>query len=172
MNQAESWESLLQKVEENNFKPDKATFCELHAFAGKEETLKWGEFRDSKVSIAGTEYQPPNAEKLDMIYNKGIEYILSIENPIECGMAFFLFGAINQFFYDVNKRTSRLIMNGILLSAGYDTINIPAKRQLEFNQKMINFYDTQDGSEMMRFLTSCSLDEKLNELFLLNNFRS
>ena len=38
----------------------------------------------------------------------------------------FLFGSLHQFFWDGNKRTARLMMNGILLSEGYDAISIPA----------------------------------------------
>lgn len=49
--------------------------------------------------------------------------------------------------------------NGILLSAGQNALNIPAARQLEFNQKMIRFYDTQDGKEMGDFLLSCIGEE-------------
>jgi len=161
LNQARSWERLLDLVKDQAFRVDKDTFCELHALAAEEEALTWGKFRDGDVSIAGTDHRPPPAEKLDEIFAKGAERISRIGNPIERGAAFFLFGSLHQFFFDVNKRVSRLIMNGILLSAGYDVINIPAKRQLEFNEKMVRFYDTQDGTEMIAFLVSCSLDAKL-----------
>lgn len=69
-------------------------------------------------------------------------------------MAMFLFGSLNQFFDDGNKRTSRLMMNGVLLSHGIDAINVPAKRKLEFNQRMITFYDTKKADEMIQFLVS------------------
>jgi len=169
LNQARSWKRLFDMVKNQSFRVDKETFRELHAIAGKDEALTWGIFRDGEVSIAGTEHKPPAAAHLDATFDKGCEHINSIDNPIERGMAFFLFGSLNQFLYDVNKRVSRLIMNGILLSAGYDVINIPAKRQLEFNQKMIRFYDTKNGAEMMEFLASCSLDTKLAETSFYNH---
>jgi hypothetical protein len=65
-----------------------------------------------------------------------------------------------RFFYDVNKRMGRFIMNGLLLSEGYPAINLPAKRQLEFNQLMINFYDSGDQKPMNTFMRSC-LDERV-----------
>jgi Fic family protein len=68
--------------------------------------------------------------------------------------------ARSQFFYDVNKRMGRFIMNGLLLSNGYPAINLPAKRQLEFNQLMLNFYDTGDQKSMNAFMRSC-LDDRL-----------
>ncbi|MFZ5593664.1 MAG: hypothetical protein ACOY4D_05285 [Pseudomonadota bacterium] len=66
-----------------------------------------------------------------------------------------MFGALQQFFFDGNKRTSRLMMNGILMSAGIDAISIPAARKQEFNEKMIRFYATRDATEMMAFLARC-----------------
>lgn len=38
---------------------------------------------------------------------------------------------------------------------------MPAARRLEFNEAMIRFYDSQDGTEMMRFMAGCSLDPQL-----------
>jgi Fic family protein len=35
-----------------------------------------------------------------------------------------------QFFYDGNKRTGRLMMNGVLLTNGLPVINLPASKQL------------------------------------------
>jgi hypothetical protein len=51
-------------------------------------------------------------------------------------------------------------MNGILLSAGYPAINVPAKRKLEFNQLMLLFYESTDQKPMNDFLRSC-LDERV-----------
>ena len=157
LNQALSWKWLLKKVKDQSFRVDKGTFCELHDIAAEEDELTWGKFRNAAVSIAGTEYKPPPADQLDEIYNRGVEYLNKMENQPEKAMAFFLFSSIHHFFYDVNMRASKLMMNGILLSAGYDAINIPFKRQLEFNEKMVRFYDTSDGTEMLEFLASCSL---------------
>ncbi len=71
--------------------------------------------------------------------------------------------ARNQFFWDVNKRTGRFMMNGILLDAGLPIINVPASRQQEFNQLMLNFYSDGDMTDMNQFLRSC-----LNPLIVAN----
>jgi prophage maintenance system killer protein len=70
-------------------------------------------------------------------------------------MAFFLFGALQQFYFDGNKRTARFMMNGVLLSHGCDAISVPAKRAQEFNENMVRFYLGKDATEMMRFLIDC-----------------
>lgn len=63
--------------------------------------------------------------------------------------------ARTQFFFDVNKRLGRLMMNGILLENGATAINVPAKRQLEFNKLMLDFYESGDQAAMNQFLRSC-----------------
>ena len=65
-----------------------------------------------------------------------------------------------QFFYDVNKRMGRFMMNGHLLQHGYPAINLPAKRQLEFNMLMLAFYASGDETEMNAFMRSC-MDERV-----------
>ena len=73
-------------------------------------------------------------------------------------MAFFLFGALQQFFFDGNTRTSRFMMNGVLMSHGIDAISVLAAKAQEFNEKMVRFYRTKDASEMMTFLAGCHPD--------------
>ena len=161
LNQAASWKELLAQAEQGRFELSRTTFCDLHALVACEEALEWGVFRTGSVTIAGTDYEPPAWESLAPIFEHGLETLQRIDGLLERAIAMFLFGSLNQFFYDGNRRTSRLMMNGILLSAGEDAISVPARRRLEFNQAMIRFYDTRDGTEMMRFMAGCSLDSGL-----------
>ncbi|MBO9749720.1 hypothetical protein J7431_21440, partial [Xanthomonas phaseoli pv. dieffenbachiae] len=66
--------------------------------------------------------------------------------------------ALQQFFFDGNKRTSRFMMNGVLMSAGIDAISVPAAKAQEFNHLMVDFYLTKDASQMMAFLVECHPD--------------
>ena len=158
LNQAASWNKLLARAARGTFQLDRTTCCEIHALVAREEAVEWGVFRTGSVAIAGTDYQPPVWESLASIFDAGLETLGRIGGIHERAIAMFLFGALNPFFYDGNKRTSRLMMNGILLSAGVDAISVPARRRLEFNEAMIRFYDSRDGTEMMHFMASCSLD--------------
>ena len=54
----------------------------------------------------------------------------------------------------------RFMMNGHLLSNGYPAINLPAKRQLEFNTLMLEYYSSANTAPMIAFMKSC-LDEKI-----------
>ena len=155
INQANTWKKLFRLIEQDRFNISTKTACELHAIAGKKEALKWGEFRSGGVTIAGTEYLPPKASRLPDIYEKMIGDLKSIADIYDQSIFLFLTMARMQFFYDVNKRMGRFMMNGLLLSRGFPAINLPAKRQLEFNQLMTGFYASNKTKSMNSFLRSC-----------------
>jgi Fic family protein len=154
LNQNRSLNLLFEMLEKKIFKVDKATLLALHKKVAFEEALSWGEFRRSGVNIGGCEYLPPKASELDSIFQAGIIELKKINNTILKALTYFLFGAKNQFFYDGNKRVSRLMMNGILLDGGYPILNIKAKDKLEFNTQMIKFYDSDDMRETLIYLTN------------------
>lgn len=161
LNQAASWKALLAMVEGGSFALDKETFRAMNGLVAKEEALRWGVFRDGAVTIAGTDYRPPPWQELGAIFERGLAALQAVPSVHERAIVTFLFGAPRQFFYDGNRRTARLMMNGILLAAGEDAITIPAAKQLAFNTAMIRFYESLDGTEMMAFMAECSLDETL-----------
>lgn len=129
----------------------------IHAIVAKDEARVVGSFRDGNVVIGGTEYKPPVPEHLQEIFLNGIQEIEKeySDSKTSQAIAYFLFGARNQFFYDANKRTSRLMANLILISNGQGVINVKAKDKLEFYKLMIDFYNTGDGKEISDFLYGC-----------------
>jgi len=163
LNQANAWEALFDLLEKNQFVLDKKTVCELHGLASKEEALTWGCFREGGVTIAGTKYMPPQAKELDTLWDQLCEQAHAIEPIYDKAIFVFLQMARNQFFYDTNKRMGRFMMNGILLDKGYPAINLPAKRQAEFNELMLAFYDSNNVKPMTTFMKSC-LDERLIQI--------
>lgn len=155
LNQADGWRTLFRWVEQGDFSISARKACELHAIAGKNEALAWGKFRTGSVTIAGTDYMPPSSEDLPLLFASLIDEIVQIVDIYDQAIYVFLTMARNQFFYDVNKRMGRFMMNGLLLSEGYPAINLPAKRQLEFNTFMLEFYQTGQQKPMNNFLRSC-----------------
>ena len=152
LNQNKSVDYLFELIESKSFTLDIDTFTSLHAFVAKEEALKWGVFRESSVNIGGTDYEVPHADLLEDIFTIGMKELEKINHPIIRAITMFLFGAKCQFFYDGNKRTSRLMMNGILMDSGYPILNIKAKDRLEFNRMMVNFYDGDDMTPSVEYL--------------------
>jgi Fic family protein len=169
LNLAESSKHLLALVKASKFKLDKATFTELHSLVARNEALEWGHFRGEGKEISYTpdvalgeqgRYTPlptlTGAPDLNRVFLQGVEELNNqVAHPFEKALAFFLFGALQQFFFDGNKRTSRFMMNGILMSAGIDAISVPAAKVQEFNEKMVRFYLNKDATEMMEFMVGC-----------------
>lgn len=169
LNLAESSKHLLALVKSGKFSLNKSTFTELHALVARKEALEWGHFRGEGIE---TSYTPDvglgergrhtplatvaGAPELNRVFSSGLKALQSeVQQPFEKAAAFFLFGALQQFFFDGNKRTSRFMMNGILMSAGIDAISVPAGKAQEFNENMVRFYMEKDATEMMNFLADC-----------------
>ncbi|PXX91075.1 cell filamentation protein Fic [Marinobacter vulgaris] len=155
VNQGEAWKLLFQMIQGHRFALTKACAEALHSVAAKEEALEWGTFRSGSVLIAGTDYEPPAPSRLVQLFQQMVESLSGMEDIYDQAIHVFLTMARCQFFYDVNKRMGRFMMNGHLLNRGYPAINLPASRQLEFNELMLAFYESGDEEPMNRFVRSC-----------------
>jgi len=160
LNQANAWRMLFELIEKNQFAITRETVCSLHGIATKDDALECGDFRSGWVTIAGTAYMQPPSASLPDLFEKMVSDASAIPDIYDRAIHFFLTMARCQFFYDVNKRMGRFVMNGLLLNHGFPAINLPAKRQLEFNQLMLAFYESGDQKSMNVFLRSC-LDERI-----------
>jgi len=165
VNQGNAWRHLFHSLSNNEFKLELEFVCQLYNIAAKEEALEWGRLRSGGITIAGSDYMPPPAEQLPKLFKQMIKEINLIDDIYDRAIFAFLTMAHCQFFYDVNKRMGRFIMNAILLEKGYPAINLPAKRQLEFNQLMLNFYQSGTQQPMNQFMRSC-LDKRLIKIML------
>lgn len=170
LNLAESVRRLLALVRSGRFALSKPVFVELNGIVARNESLEGGVFRGEGRE---TNYTPdvalgehgrhtplptrPGAPELNRVFADGVAALQTCE-PFEQATAFFLFGALQQFFFDGNKRTSRFMMNGVLMAHGIDAISIPAASAQAFNEKMVRFYLSRDATEMMAFLVQCHPD--------------
>ncbi len=164
LNQADAWKYLFKLVSESDFSFSKEVALSIHKIAGTEEALEWGAFRNGNVTINGSEYEPPSPEELDQAWTDIETEVGSCHDIYDRAITAFLRMARAQLFWDVNKRMGRFMMNGILLEAGYPIINVPAKRQKEFNQLMLEFYSSGDMAPMNKFLREC-VNPKIIENF-------
>lgn len=163
LNQAAAWKVVFELVSKDAFNLSKETACLIHREAAKEDALPWGQFRTGAVTIAGTTYTPPSPKLLDALWLKMLEKSPTIADIYNRAIFIFLEMSRNQFFFDVNKRMGRFMMNGLLLSEGYPVINVPASRQQEFNMLMLEFYTTNHPDKMTHFMRSC-LDPRIVDI--------
>jgi len=180
LNLAASSRHLMKLVRTREFKLDKGTFCSLHSLVARNEALEWGHFRGEGAETKFTpdvalgkrgRFTPlatePGAIRLNDVFASGVRSLeQDVSNPFERATAFFLFGSLQQFFFDGNKRSSRFMMNGILMQEGIDAVSIPAVRAAEFNSRMVDFYTSRNATEMMAFVLDCH--PEISQIRLLN----
>jgi Fic family protein len=168
LNLADSSKLLIDLVQNGRFSLSKEVFCALHAVVARNEALEWGHFRGEGriwdyspcVTLGPEERYVPlatqrEAPELNARFQAGVRALnQDVSDPFERALAFFLFGALHQFFFDGNKRTSRLMMNGELLRSGFNAINIPFAEAQTFNRLMVDFYRSKEATPMMHFLIS------------------
>ncbi len=155
----ESFEYLFKLVNKDEFKLSIEIFNNINNKVAINEALFSGKFRDSQVRIGGTDYIPPKAEELDKIFEKELPQIINrCSSNTELAFEIFLFVALNQFYYDGNKRTGRLLANGVLLSKGQGVLNIKGKDKLEFNTLMVDFYNSKNANNICDFLYNKCLE--------------
>lgn len=148
-----TWDELLERVHSDTFDLSKSTALDLHAIVGEREALEWGVFRSRSVRISGTDYVPPDPKELDDRFEELLSKANELDTPLACAISVFLGCARNQFFFDCNKRIGQFLMNGILLSNGQHIVTIPAKDKQEYDQYMLNYYDTGESEGISRFMT-------------------
>lgn len=171
LNLAEAAKELTRLVKSGEFRLDKPTSDRLQELTARGEALETGHFRGEGPTILTPgvnlgehgRYMPPETEpggrNLVEIFERGVAAIHQyVAQPFEQAIAYFLFAALQQFYFDGNKRTGRWMMNGHLMAHGIDAISVPAQRRREFNASMVGFFRTKDAAETFGFLASCHPD--------------
>ena len=154
LNIKSAWFDILTQIKNNTFFVSKKNFDKTNGTIAKCEAIYAGAFRNGSTYIAGTKkYKAPNFKDLEKIFFDEVHIILDSYSPAEQAIRLFLWGCLNQFYWDGNKRTSRIIANGILIDSGVGILNIKTRDILEFNTLMVDFYDTYRANDIVKFLS-------------------
>ena len=149
LNMRDAWKFLLGTVKEP------VTFeywCKLNEYIARNEALEWGKLRTGMVGISGTDYEPPVPEKNKVMTE--FETILNdtVTTVTDKALEAFTWGTRGQFFWDGNKRTSLMLANKILVSAGAGIMTITDKYMEQFNSLLLDYYNTGNSKELKQFL--------------------
>lgn len=157
LNQIKAWHLILDDLRADSVEITQAYSNKIHAVAAANDALQWGSFRTGNVTIAGTAYLPPNAAVLEQKFEQLMSRFVELPDGFEKGIFLFLKFAKHQFYFDNNKRQGRFMMNAYLLDLGLPAISIPKQKEAEFNQRMIEFYESasDDQQPMVQFLLNC-----------------
>lgn len=165
LNLIDASNELVNMVRNGNFALNKSTYLKVNGIVADRESIEAGVLRGEGVEQSFTPdvgirhfrtHRPMKTEEdapaLNKFMQEGFDHINSLKNPLEKGIATFLYGSLNQFTFEGEKRTAHLMMNGVLMSAGLDAISIPADKAIDFRQKMVRFYESKNADEVMEFL--------------------
>ena len=127
-------------------------WCKFNEYIARNEALEWGKLRTGTVGISGTDYIPPIPEKETVI--KELDHILSNSDmsATDKALEVFVWGTRGQFFWDGNKRTSLMLANKILVSAGAGIMTITDKYMEQFNDVLLKYYNTGKPDELKQFI--------------------
>jgi Fic family protein len=159
--QALGWSHLIELVEAGEFRLTKDVACSLERIVAKEDALEPGVFRTGVVSVAGRERPVPDAGRLDRLFDDLCKRVDDAGDVLTKGVMISLDMANQQYFWDGNKRTGLLLMNGVFMSNGMPPLSIPANRLLTYNEKMLRFHNSGNDREMMRFMSQLYELERL-----------
>lgn len=161
LNLSEGASLILDLIRDDEFHLTGSVARKLHAIIAQDEAIDAGLFRGENpqsqgggtVNVMGesTFYGPASGTGLIELFDDGLERIGSIAHPVLRGATYAAFAAYNQFFFDGNKRTSRYMMNGELMAAGYSPIVTPITKKREYNEALATMYRTGDATSYIAF---------------------
>jgi hypothetical protein len=155
---------LFQLVADERFSLTKTVSDSLHKFVAVHEALEVGHFRGQGLATPGGGTVAVGAEtfhasapgKRGVVlveeHRSLLEYLREVDDPRERAIAYFCAATRRQFYWDGNRRTSRLMMMGELLSNGFGAISISGERRAEYNAHLTALYLTGDATTLMAFV--------------------
>lgn len=154
LNMRDAWRFLMSSIDAPL---DLDYLCKLNGYIARNEALEWGKLRTGTVGISGTDYEPsvPVREK---VINE-LSAILSVDSTAtDKALSVFTWGARSQLFWDGNKRTSLVAANKILLGAGAGMLTIKEANMQQFNDLLVDYYNTGDPSNVKAFLYEYAIE--------------
>ena len=142
-----AWYFVLEFEEiPNNFN----TLREIHKKIGMNLIINCGNLRTTPVSIGGTDWKPNFP--IESQIKEELDELLEIQNPTERAITIMLWAMRRQMFLDGNKRTAMLFANKIMIENGCGIIQISVKKQAEFFEKLLMFYEKNDMTELKQWI--------------------
>ncbi len=160
----ETFNFLDGLISTNSFRLNEHTSNEFHARVARHEAIESGHFRGLgsvtgggtvRLSTGGTVEGLPT-DQIPQRFEGIVDIVKNLEDPRLGALVYFAAATRSQFYFDGNKRTARMMASGILLENGYDAINIPFERRLEYNKCLDVLFTTNNATPIMAFVASCA----------------
>lgn len=114
---------------------------DIHALLTKELGVERN-IRHRRVGITGTNYTPLDNEfQIREALEDSVRLINSKSNIFEKALLALVLLSYIQAFTDGNKRTARIVSNGILIANGYCPISFRTVDSIDYKKAMLMFYE-------------------------------
>lgn len=127
--------------------------CKVNEHISRNESLEWGVLRTGSIGAGGADWKP-----LPPIYEEvatKLDTISAISDSVERALEYFCYAVKAQLFWDGNKRTSTLVANQIIVSAGFGILSIGKKQAQNFNDSLLEYYNTDNAEPLKSCLRQC-----------------
>ena len=166
-----AYDFMLEMARQQDMDLTEDAIRKLHQlFYQKVDASQAGQYRTIQVSIPGTEYVPPAPEEIPRFMSHLADQIRSSKttlHPIElAAMAHKRLTDIHPFL-DGNGRTARLLMNLILVHAGYGVALIPPLRRADYINALSASRHPGDTEPFLRLITECVIETEQDYYRLL-----
>lgn len=114
---------------------------DIHALLTQELGVEKN-IRHRRVGITGTNYTPLDNEfQIREAFEDSVRLINSKSNVFEKALLALVLLSYIQAFTDGNKRTARIVSNGILIANGYCPISFRTVDSIDYKKAMLMFYE-------------------------------
>lgn len=123
---------------------------EIHALLTKELGIDRN-IRHRRVGITGTNYTPLDNEfQIREALDDSVKLINGKSNIFEKALLALVLLSYIQAFADGNKRTARIVSNGILIANGYCPISFRTVDSIDYKKAMLMFYEQNNIAAFKR----------------------
>ena len=149
-----AWQFVLDMLDEPT---DYSFVCKVNRCVGGNSLInRAGYLRNVAVSMVGTTWKPDMP--IEAQIKEEMAEIGQIENPTDRALTMMLYFMRKQMFLDGNKRTSMLAGNHVMIGGGCGIISVPIELQPAFTGLLIQFYESNDMTEIKQFLYKNCID--------------
>lgn len=163
VNLKRTWEFVFENLDYNPLQ-DLNYVRKINSLIGDNDVIYGaGMIRQGGVKIKGSTYKPeiPNEKQIEKELQSIDNSSLSNTSKAIYSM---LYLARTQAFIDGNKRTSMMIANQILIKNGCGILTIDEDKQLEFFDKLVAFYESNEYFKIDDFLyEKCISDFRMSK---------
>lgn len=118
--------------------------------------LPLGDFRNRGVGITGTSWRPKLSSECD--YTALLQEILKIDNALDRCLTIFCWIQRSQMFLDGNKRVANIVATKEMIKSRQGIISIPVERIAEYLGYLINYYETNNMTDLKNWLYDNAVD--------------